>query len=62
MNKKKAIVCTILFTIIVISTAIALMFIKPYDSEFSLFHAFSPFIFGIWIVDRIEGFYKWLTK
>lgn len=62
MNKKKAIICTILFAIIVISVTIALMVVKPYDGEISLFHAFSPTIVGFWIVDRIEDFYKWLTK
>lgn len=62
MEKKKAVICTILFAIIVITITIVLMIIKPYGGEISLFHAFSPTIVGFWIVDRIEGFYKWLTK
>ena len=62
MNKKKAVICTILFAIIVISVTIALMLVKPYGGEISLFHAFSPAIVGAWIADRIKKFYKWLTK
>lgn len=62
MNKKKAVVCTILFAIISVGGVIAAMLIKPFDSEFSLFHAFSPCFAGFWLVEIIEKFYKWLIK
>lgn len=62
MNKKKAIICTILFAIIIVGVTITLMLVKPNGGEISLFHVFSPAIAGFWIVDRIDGFYKWLTK
>lgn len=62
MNKKKAVICTILFAIIVVGIGIALMFMKPYKSEISLFHAFCPMIVGRWIGELIAKFYDWLRK
>lgn len=60
MNKKKAIICTILFAIIVIGIAIVFIFAKPYGSERSLFHIFCPFIVGDWLGKKITEFYGWL--
>lgn len=62
MDKKKAIVYTILFAIIIISITTAMIFIKPHGSEISLLHAFSPFFVGLWIGDIIKKFYKWVSK
>lgn len=62
MDKKKAIICTILFAILTIGVATALFFVKPYDSEISFFHIFSPVIVGWWLGERIGKFYDWLTK
>ena len=62
MNKKKAAIYTVLFSIIVIGIAAALAWIKPYGGEVSLLHAISPFFVGVWIVDLIDKFYKWLRK
>ena len=62
MDKKKAIVCTILFAIIIIGVTTAMIFIKPHGSEISLLHVFSPFFVGLWIGDIIEKFYKWISK
>lgn len=60
MNKKKAIVCTIIFTIIIFSVVIVLMCLKPYGSKESLFHIFCHFIVGDWIGKHIVDFYDWL--
>ena len=62
MTKKKAIICTIMFAIMVIGISIALMFVKPYKSEISLFNAFCPIIVGDWLGGRIGKFYDWLSK
>ena len=62
MTKKKAVICTIMFAIMVVGTCIALMFVKPYESEISLFHFFCPCIVGNWIGERINKFYDWLMK
>lgn len=62
MDKKKSIVYTILFAIIIIGITTVMIFIKPYGSEISLLHAFSPFFVGLWIGGIIEKFYKWVSK
>lgn len=62
MDKKKSIVYTILFAIIIIGVTTAMIFIKLHGSEISLFHVFSPFFVGLWIGDIIEKFYKWVSK
>lgn len=62
MEKKKAVICTILFAVVILSIETALCFVRPHDSEISLFLAFSPVITGLWISERIMDFYKWLVK
>lgn len=62
MSRKKAVICTILFAILIVGVATALIFVKPHNSEISFFHAFSPFIVGYWLSERIGKFYDWLTK
>lgn len=62
MTKKKAVICTIMFTIMVLALAVALMFVKPYESKMSLFHAFCPIIVGRWLGERIGKFYDWVRK
>lgn len=61
MNKKKAIICTIMLTIIVFGIGTALIFV-PYGSEISLFDILSPFIVGRWTGEQVGKFYKWLRK
>ena len=61
MTKKKAIICTIMFTIIVLGINTALIFV-PCRSEMSLFHAFCPMIVGHWLGERVGKFYDWLRK
>lgn len=62
MSKKKAIIYTSLFTVAILGVTTAMMYVKPYGGEVSLFHAFSPFIVGLWLADIIDKFYKWLCK
>ena len=60
MSKKKAIICTILFGIVILAIATATLFIK--GNEFTLFEIISPSICGVWCGERIGKFYDWLTK
>jgi hypothetical protein len=62
MNKKKALVCTIIFAIVIIGIFTACVFVKPHDSELSFFYIFSPVIVWHWVGERIGMFYKWLIK
>lgn len=59
MNKKKSIVCTTLFAIIIISVYVSTMFIKSHFG-FSLYEVVAPIICGLWIGERIKKFYSWL--
>ncbi len=60
MSKKKAIICTILFGIIIFAIATATCFIK--GNELTLFEIISPSICGLWCGECIGKFYEWLTK
>lgn len=64
MSKKKAVVCTILFSIIMFSIFIALILIKnEYGNDgywYILYDFFSSFIVGMWIGGKINAFYNWL--
>lgn len=62
MNKKKASILTIILTIIIFGIFIVLMIVKPYGGKVSLFHAFSPFLVGLWLAERIVKFYDWLIR
>lgn len=61
MDKKKAIICTILFSVIVMAIFIASVLIEnkygdtPYD-------ILSPCIVGVWMGGKITAFYNWLIK
>lgn len=62
MSKKKAVICTAMFAIILGSIIIATILISPHDSETTFFEIFSPFIVGYWTYECIEKFYYWLRK
>lgn len=59
MDKKKAVVCTVLFSIVVFGAYIATFFIKS-EYGFSLFDIVSPCICGAWSGGKIRTFYNWL--
>ena len=59
MDKKKAIVCTVLFGVIVLGTFISTLLIKS-KYGFSIFDVISPCICGAWAGGKVRAFYKWL--
>lgn len=61
MIKKKAIICTILFAIILIGSYIGTIFIKS-NFGFSLYEIVTPSICSFWIAERIKKFYYWLIE
>ena len=61
MNKKKSIVCTILFAVIIVGAYVGTIFIKSHFG-FSLYEIVAPVISSFWICERIEKFYSWLIK
>ena len=61
MDKNKAIVCSVLFSIIIFAIFIASILIEN-KYEITLYDIFSPFIVGRWIGGKIVDFYNWLRK
>ena len=61
MNKKKAIVCTVLFTIIMFGVYTATFLIKS-TFGFTLFDIVAPVICASWMVDKMKEFYAWIMK
>ena len=60
MDKKKAIVCTILFSVVVFGAFISTFLITS-KYGFSVFNIIAPWICGDWVVKKVETFYKWLV-
>ena len=59
MTKIKAVICTVLFGIIVFGILIVSFSIKSYYGH-SLYSLISSGICGYWICGKIKAFYKWL--
>ena len=61
MDKKKAVICTILFGIIITAIFVASLLINS-EHGFTLYDVFSPIIVGAWMGGKTKKFYDWLTK
>lgn len=61
MNKKKAVICTILFTIVLAGAIVGAMFAKS-NFGFSLYDIVSDAVFFLWIANKINVFYNWLQE
>ena len=61
MNKKKIVVCTILFSVVLIGSIVSTIFVK-YGDGFSLYDLVTSGITTVWVCERIEKFYNWLKK
>lgn len=61
MSKKKAIICTILFAIVICAVFFSTFFIGK-DSEIKLWAVITCCVTGNWIANCIMKFYDWLTK
>ena len=62
MDKKKAVICTIFFAIVLSGVLVATYFIKTFDGYYRLFHIIAGAITMIWAYDCAEKFYRWLMK
>lgn len=62
MEKKKAVICTILFTIVLVAIAVCSFFVQTEDGMFILSYVFGYMATGWYMADCIEKFYKWLMK
>lgn len=61
MSKKKAIICTIFFAIILIGLVFGSIMIKNMDG-ISLYTLISSYACWFLVYERIIKFYKWLIK
>lgn len=62
MNKKKAIICTILYAVVLVGVLTASLFIKNEEYGISLYQIVAYAIANAWFGCTIEKFYNWLTK
>ena len=61
MSKKKAIVCTTLFTIVMFGIYVSTFLIKS-QHGFKLFDIVAPVICASWMADKMKKFYDWVIK
>ena len=61
MNKKKAVICSILLSIILFVVFVAMYLIKSHYG-FTLYDVISPCIVGAWAGTKVKQFYNWLLK
>lgn len=61
MNKKKAVVCTILFSIVFFAVIVSTIFIKTFDGG-RLFYIIGSFTTSMWMGDCVKKFYSWLMN
>lgn len=62
MSKKKAIVCTVLYVVMLVGVLTASFFIKNDEYGISLYQIIVGVIANSWLGCSVEKFYKWLTK
>lgn len=60
MNKKKAIICTLLFAVVLIVGILGSYFVQK--NGISLGRHLSSCITGIWMAECIGKFYNWVRK
>ena len=61
MNKKKAVVCSILLSVVLFAIFVATLLIKSHYG-FTLFDVIAPCIVGAYMGEKIKKFYNWLLK
>lgn len=62
MSKKKAVVCTILYAIVIIVVSTASLFIKSPVNGISLYQLIVSMIGSMWLGNSVVKFYEWLRK
>lgn len=61
MSKKKAIVCTMLFGIIIF-VALAVLLIVQEETGRDVYQTATSCVTGWWLYNRMDDFYEWLLK
>lgn len=61
MNKKKAVICSILLGVVLFAIFVATLLIEG-RYGFTLFDVIAPWIAGVYMGEKIKKFYNWLLK
>lgn len=61
MNKKKAIVCTVLFAVVLIGVIIGSMFVNSVF-DFTLYDIIANAVFAMWTCKQIKSFHNWMYE
>lgn len=62
MSKKKAVVCTILYVIVITVVLTVSWFVKSHVNGISLYQLIMCTIGSMWIGTSVMKFYEWLRK
>lgn len=62
MSKKKAVICTILYVIVITVVLTASFFIKSVVNGISLYQLIVGAIGNMWLGSSVAKFYDWLRK
>jgi zinc transporter ZupT len=62
MSKKKAILCTVLYAIVLVVALTVAFFIKSDVTGISLYQLVMNVIANAWIGCSVDKFYRWLLK
>lgn len=61
MEKKRAVICTSLFAVVMLGIYASTFFIKS-NFGFKLYDIVAPTICASWMADKMRKFYDWLIK
>lgn len=62
MDKKKAVVCTILYVIVIVAVLTISFFVRNEEYGISLYQLIMCIVANTCIGSSVEKFYNWLTK
>lgn len=62
MNKKKTIICTVLFAVILLAVFIGSWFIVIADGSYRLSYVLTEAVTIVGIYGCVKSFYRWLMK
>ena len=62
MEKKKAIICTVLYALVLVTVLTVSFFVKNDDYGISLYHIIMNIVAYSWIGNSVVRFYNWLKN
>lgn len=62
MEKKKAIICTVLYAFVLVTVLTISFFVKNYDYGISLYNIIMSIVAYSWLGNSVVKFYNWLKN